>query len=235
MNWTVTKSTTVGIPNTCDSLDWNKYFTHNDEDENTIKEISDLLAVGRSVIEDSIELKKEKLPLYRDIHEIEMMVVSCTEIVDEILLQLSEVVGQDVQDLKISFNDSLKKNVGPDASKVLSDKAPTLDQELLSAASTFFSMKDSKKTDLLNQINKQFTNVQINDEKQAREIATKKFDKLQSIMKTVLDNIDCLVLRVVDTIENAKHSMTCLKNDDNSYIYVKNGQVLCDIVKIPPS
>lgn len=235
VDWKITPSSTAGLPNTCESLDWDgtKYHTQ-EEDITTIKEIADLLAVGRSVIKDTINLKKERLPLYRDIDEIELMIVSCTEVVDEILLQLSAVVGEDVEALKWSFNENLKPG-----DILLDDKSSSLDQRFLTAASTFFSMKDIKKTDLLNQINKQFGKTEPSNDDEAREVVIRKFDKLQAIMKTVLDNIDCLVLRVVDIIENAKKSLDSLNSTkdyslvENYYVDVKNGQVLCDTLKIP--
>lgn len=139
------------------------------------------------------------------------------------------IINEEIQKLLDRFKTYLKT---AQLELRLQNQPSSLDQQLVNAGKIFYSLQSCKTTDLLDLIDQQFSDLRCDTCERSKEITLQKFDKFIFTMESVFNNIDCLILRCIDTIISGEIAVKNrnAKSQSVSLESVKNAQVLCDII-----
>lgn len=207
----------------CQHLKWNT-DKFSPGDKQTIEEIREYLLAAQNIFTTSIPFQQHRINLCQSINDILVIFVKTTELMDEVLQQLSAVI---LEKIVLLITPILQQIENSDIQQKLENTSSNLDAEFINSIKLFFSLVLYEGTDILTLVDEQFTDAQCTSIAISREIIQRKFSLLNKIIEKILSRILCIILMIIDLIINSKIS---LQTNVQRLELIKNIQLLYDII-----
>lgn len=212
----------------CSDLSWNI----NKLKSQNIYEVFELLQIARKAVRNTIQIQKDVMKLSNQNTDVLSRITICTQNIDDILRQLSMTINTEMRDLLIKLNSELKR---ANLESQLQNQQSNLNHQFLNGINTLHSIRFAEKTNLLNLIDRKFLDAQCDTLEKSKKVVIQKLNELESIMGSIFNNIDCLMLKSVHIIISAQAIVQKLNynyhfHNGISLQTLKNSLVLYDLI-----
>lgn len=207
----------------CQHLKWNT-DKFSPEDKQAIEEIREYLLAAQNIFTTSIPFQQQRINLYQNMNDILVVFVNTTELIDEVLQQLSFVISEKIVLLMTPILQQIENS---NIQRKWENMSSNLDAEFINSIELFFTLMHYERTDILTLVDQQFAGAQCPSIAIGKEIIFKKLAVLNEIIEKILSRILCIILMIIDMIMKTKIS---LQTNVQRVELIKNIQLLYDII-----